>query len=94
MLSCGSTFRFLKLETGGISPLIRGIRESTGGHVEVLTGWGGIFLLELARAGVAGVVPGMSLISRFTRIWNLIEKEAWAEADALFAEVLPFIVVS
>jgi 4-hydroxy-tetrahydrodipicolinate synthase len=87
-------FRYVKLEEGGIGELVRAIREETGGAVQVLSGWGGLYLPELAAPGIAGIVPGMSLIDRFRRLWDCVESADWATLDAGFAEILPFISLS
>ena len=85
-------FFALKLEEPGIGPRIRAIREETGESVEIFAGWGGLHLLELRPSGLAGFMPGLSLIDVFAWIWNDVEDED--RAYELFARISPFIQFS
>ena len=87
-------FHFVKLEDGGIGGLVRSILQETGGAVQVLSGWGGLYLTELAGSGIAGIVPGISLVDRFCRLWEHVEAADWTALDAGFAEILPFVSLS
>lgn len=56
-----SHFRYVKLEEPLLSGKVQAIIEATQGGLGVLEGWGGMYTLELAGAGIAGVVPGLGL---------------------------------
>ena len=87
-------FRYIKLEEPSMAAKIAAIRDATGGGVQVLEGWGGMYTLELAEAGVAGVVPGLALTDLLVRIFRLAKTGQREEALPLFQGILPQIVYS
>ena len=87
-------FRYLKLEVPMMAGKARAIREATGGEVGVLEGWGGMYLLELVEAGIAGVVPGLGMADLLARVFRLAKEGKREEAYPIFAAVLPQIVYS
>jgi len=84
-------FQYLKLEDPGIGPLIRAIKQETGEAVQVFLGWGGMYMLELQRAGACGAMPGLGLTDILVRIWRLLEEGKFDEAMASFARILPYL---
>ena len=54
-------FRYIKLEEPMMSSRVREINDATDGRVGVLEGWGGMYMLELIPAGIAGVMPGLAV---------------------------------
>lgn len=70
------------------------ILEATSGEVEVLEGWGGMFMIELIAAGISGVVPSLALADLLARVFRLAKGGHRQEAYEIFAGVLPQIVFS
>ncbi len=64
------------------------------GGVKVLEGWGGMYLLDLAPAGIAGVVPGLGPVDLLNRVFRLAQAGRREEASPVFEAVLPQIVYS
>lgn len=87
-------FRYLKLEEPGVGPKVQAIREATGDSIGVLVGWGGMYLPELFHAGLAGVMPGLSLCDLFVRLWNLLQSDDNEAALSLHALMLPQILLA
>ena len=52
-------FRYLKLEQPLMAPRVKEILSETGGAVQVLEGWGGLYLLEGISAGICGAMPAL-----------------------------------
>jgi 4-hydroxy-tetrahydrodipicolinate synthase len=87
-------FRYLKLEEPLMGAKVHAIREATGGTLGVLEGWGGMYTLELAPEGIAGVVPGLALTDLLERVFRLARTGRRAEAFPIFAGILPQILYS
>lgn len=85
-------FRYLKLEDPFMAPRVRAIREATDGQVGVLEGWGGMYTLELVRAGICGVMPGTATLAPLNRVYWSCKRGHDAEAYAAFQSILPLIV--
>lgn len=92
LLEACPNFRFLKLEEPLMAAKVRAIRAATNDHVGVLEGWGGMYLMELASAGICGVMPGLGPADLLQRIWHLRQNEQTQEALDLFSGVLPLLV--
>lgn len=88
-----SNFAYLKLEEPVMSAKIRAIRQATDGAVAVLEGWGGLYVLELAPVGIAGLMPGLALADILDRVFEL-RRSGDGEAFTLFEKILPQIVFS
>ena len=84
-------FCFLKLEEPAMGPKIRAIRKATGGAVGVLEGWGGMYMIELAQDGVAGVMPGLAMCDLFVRVFERIESGDLHGAASIHRSMLPQI---
>jgi dihydrodipicolinate synthase/N-acetylneuraminate lyase len=89
-----ANFHYLKREEAGLGPLIRAIAREVGDEVGVFLGWGGMFVPELHPTGACGVMPGLGLADVFVRMWNLGREAKWTEANALFAQMSPYIQFS
>lgn len=87
-------FRYVKLEEPLMAAKVARILNETSGGVGVLTGWGGMYLLELADTGIAGAMPGLALADLLGRVFRLARAGGKAEAAAIFEGVLPQIVYS
>jgi len=84
-------FSYLKLEEASIGPKIRAIREATNGAVGVLEGWGGMYIIELARDGVGGAMPGLAMCDLFVRIFEKIQAGDVYGAASIHRSMLPQI---
>ena len=87
-------FRYVKLEEPMLSSKVTAIREATSGGLGVLEGWGGMYTLELAQAGIAGVVPGLGLTDVLDRVFRSSKAGRQDEVRPLFEGILPQIVYS
>jgi 4-hydroxy-tetrahydrodipicolinate synthase len=87
-------FRYVKLEEAHLAGKVQAIREATSGGLGVLEGWGGMYTLDLAPAGIAGVVPGLALTDLLSRVFALAKSGRRLEALPIFEGILPQIVYS
>lgn len=87
-------FRYVKLEEPLMAAKVARILEETSGGVGVLTGWGGMYLLELADTGIAGAMPGLALADLLDRVFRLARAGRKAQAAEVFEGLLPQIVYS
>jgi 4-hydroxy-tetrahydrodipicolinate synthase len=71
---------------------IRRLIERTGGRLAVFNGRAGLELTDNLRAGCAGMIPGVDLMDRQARIYDLMRAGDEARAEALYREILPAIV--
>lgn len=89
-----ANFRMAKLEEAGIGATIRTIVRETGGHVGVLSGWGGSYAIQQHSAGLSGLMPGLALADVFVRIWAHLQAGRRATALKLFSELTPYLQFS
>lgn len=86
--------RYVKLEDAMLAPRVQAVREATGDAVGVLSGWGGMYTLELAGAGIAGIVPGLALTDLLGDVLRLGRNGERVKAERTFEAILPQIVYS
>jgi 4-hydroxy-tetrahydrodipicolinate synthase len=86
---CGN-FRVLKGE--GPAVLIRRVVEETEGRLAVFNGRGGLELPDNLRAGCAGLVPAPDCFEAQVAIFNAMARGDEAEAERIYAGILPAIV--
>lgn len=84
-------FCYLKLEEPFMGSKIQAVREATGGSVGVLEGWGGMYMIELAEDGVAGVMPGLAMCDLFVRVFEKIQDGDRTGAAQIHRSMLPQI---
>lgn len=87
-------FRYLKLEEPLMAPKLRQIQEETEGGVEVLEGWGGLYLVEGILSGACGSMPGLGMAELLQEVFSLAKVGDFKTALDIFSEVLPHIVFS
>jgi 4-hydroxy-tetrahydrodipicolinate synthase len=87
-------FRYAKLEEPLMAPKLLSIREATDDRIGVLEGWGGLYVMELIPAGIAGMMPGLGVADFLQEVWRLATDGSTGEAVDLFEKVLPQIVFS
>lgn len=68
------------------------IRRAVGEGVTILSGLGGITLVDDLRRGATGNMPGSVLVPTLLRIYRCYTQGQEEEADRLQAEILPLIV--
>src|SRR6185369_12506108 len=88
-----ANFKLLKAEASALA--IRRTIEELDGALAVFNGRGGIELPDNLRAGCAGIIPGVELAHVTTRIVARMRAggpEGEAEADRLYAAILPLLV--
>lgn len=87
-------FRYVKLEEPLMAGKVAAIRKALCDEVGVLEGWGGLYLMELADAGICGLMPGLGLADLLNRVFELRMAAKTPEAFRLFGRILPHIVFS
>lgn len=87
-------FRWLKLEEPLMGQKVEQILEHTGGAVQVLEGWGGMYLLEGISSGICGAMPGVGIADLLQETFQRGKAGDMEGAMDLFEEVLPHIVFS
>jgi dihydrodipicolinate synthase/N-acetylneuraminate lyase len=87
-------FRYLKLEEPLMSERVRAIVDATRGEVGLLEGWGGLYMIELFRAGIVGVMPGLAVSDVLQLVWNRQRQGDYDAAYSAFLGVLPQISYS
>jgi dihydrodipicolinate synthase/N-acetylneuraminate lyase len=85
-------FRYIKLEEPMMAARVREINDATEGRVGVLEGWGGMHMLELIRAGIAGVMPGLGVSDVLALSFRRAKENDSAYQS--FMHVCPHIVFS
>ncbi len=87
-------FRYLKLEEPLMSDRVSRIIDGTNGELGVLEGWGGVYMIELIKAGIVGVMPGLAVADVLQLVWNRERQDDQDGAYAAFLGVLPQITYS
>ncbi len=87
-------FRYLKLEEPLMAPRVTEVLAATDGAVQVLEGWGGMYLLEGVAAGACGAMPGLGVADLLQKVYELAAGGDLEAAMGRFRDVLPFIVFS
>jgi 4-hydroxy-tetrahydrodipicolinate synthase len=80
--------RFAKLEEPLIVTKLKLVQDKLGGEMGLLTGWGGMYLLDGLVAGSCGVMPGTAICDLFAQVWRQARSHG---ASNLFASLLPYI---
>ena len=89
-----SNFKYLKLEEPLCAPKFEAIIEATGGKIGLMEGWGGLYMLELVKVGIKGVMPGLGVSDILQKVFMLRKNGKDAEAFDLFEKVMPQIFFS
>lgn len=86
--------RYLKLEQPLMAPRVMEILEQTSGAVQVLEGWGGLYLLEGIEAGICGAMPALGVADVLQETYDLAVRGNMDAASDRFERVLPYLVFS
>jgi dihydrodipicolinate synthase/N-acetylneuraminate lyase len=79
----------------GSALFVRRLYEQTQGRLAIFNGRCGLELTDNLRAGCHGMIPGIESVDIQARIYNLMQSGAAAdeaEAERLYADILPMIV--
>jgi dihydrodipicolinate synthase/N-acetylneuraminate lyase len=87
-------FRYIKLEEPMMAARVREINDAADGKVGVLEGWGGMHMLELIRAGIAGVMPGLGVSDILALSFRQARDNDYDGAYESFMHICPHIVFS
>ena len=87
-------FRYLKLEQPLMAPKVVEILDRTGGAVQVLEGWGGLYLLEGIEAGICGAMPALGVADILQKAFDLAVGGRKREALGIFEQIAPYLVFS
>ena len=87
-------FDYLKIEEPLCAAKIQAMIEATRGEVGVLEGWGGLYVMELAPAGICGLMPGLAMADLLQRVFTLRRQGEALESFRLFERLLPQIEFS
>jgi len=85
------TFRYIKLEEPMMGPKMQAIHKATDAVVNVLEGWGGLYMMELVPAGIHGIMPGLVLCDVLHRIFRLVRNGLTVEAFTYFSAITPYL---
>ncbi len=80
------------LKAEGPATLVQEVAERTGGRLAVLNGRGGLELPDNLRAGATGMIPAPDCFDVQVQIYAAMQAGQEAEAERLYASVLPAIV--
>lgn len=87
-------FCYLKLEQPLMAPKVAEILEATDGGVQVLEGWGGMYLLEGIDAGICGAMPALGVADILQEVYDLAVGGNRDSAMDRFQTVLPYLAYS
>jgi 4-hydroxy-tetrahydrodipicolinate synthase len=89
-----SNFTIVKLEATAIA--IASLLDAVDGGLDVFNGRDGIEMLDSMRAGAVGIIPGGEAFDILARAFDhmaLGTREGIAEAERLYAKVLPLLIL-
>ena len=87
-------FCYLKLEQPLMAPKVAEILAATNGGVQVLEGWGGMYLLEGIDAGICGAMPALGVADILQEVYALAVGGNRDGAMDQFQTVLPYLAYS
>ena len=71
----GSEKILFKPEASPIGPNVSALRNATGGAARIFDGSGGICLVDCARRGIVGTMPGMEFLPGVIALWNALVRK-------------------
>jgi 2-keto-3-deoxy-L-arabinonate dehydratase len=83
------------MKAEGSALFVNELHERTGGRLTIFNGRCGLELTDNLRAGCRGMIPGIESLDVQSRIFDLMtsrDPADEAEADRLYAEILPMLV--
>jgi 2-keto-3-deoxy-L-arabinonate dehydratase len=85
-------FQYAKIESVLPGQRYSEILKATAGHLRILCGWAGMYMLDALERGVCGVMPGCGLVDVYHSIFTCFKGGHLPEARLLFFRLLPTIV--
>ena len=82
--------RLVKLEAGPVE--MSDWIDRLGADFAIWGGDGGVYLLDCVRTGAAGIIPGVDLVDRIVRVYEMDARGDSALAEEHFSEILPILV--
>lgn len=67
-------------------------RQAAGDRLRILGGHGGLYLMDVLDSGAVGLIPGADLTEHLVLAWNAFQRGDQAEAEHIYAELLPLLV--
>lgn len=86
-----ANIHYAKLEEPMVGVKIAAIRARCGDQLDLLTGWGGLYLLDGLASGSCGVMPGLAIADLFANVFKLHDTGNQPAAEDAFAKLLPYI---
>jgi 4-hydroxy-tetrahydrodipicolinate synthase len=83
---------FTVMKGEGPVVVVKRFLDLLGDEVAVFNGRGGLELTDNLRAGCAGMIPAPDCADRQIAIYDALKGGDPARADALYAEILPYVV--
>ena len=94
LMDANSNFKYLKLEEPLCAPKFETIIQKTEGKIGLFEGWGGLYMMELAPLGIAGVMPGLAVSDILQKAYKLRKEGDNDRAFTIFEKVMPQIFFS
>ncbi len=82
-----------RVEMMPTGPVVSALRERTEGRVSILSGNFGLHIMDALDRGVTGITTLCSICELFVGIWKYYELKVPEEAERLYEELLPLLVL-
>jgi 2-keto-3-deoxy-L-arabinonate dehydratase len=83
--------RYVKVEEQSAGAKITALAQTASERLRVLSGWGGLTILDSLRRGAAGCMPGADFAPALLQVYQSFKSGDVAEARELFASLLPLL---
>ena len=75
-----------KPEASPIGPNLSALRDATGGEARIFDGSGGVCLVDCARRGIVGTMPGMEFLPGIVALWKALQRK---DEDSIYRLYFP-----
>jgi 4-hydroxy-tetrahydrodipicolinate synthase len=82
---------YVKVEEQSAGPKISALVQSASERLRVLSGWGGLTILDSLQRGASGCMPGADFAPALLRVYQCFKSGDTAAARDLFASLLPLL---
>lgn len=83
--------KYLKLEEPMLIDKFTRLRDALGDGVNLLSGWGGIYVLDTFASGGRGIMPGLAMADALSRVCQHCLDGQLNRATRVFGHVLPYL---